>query len=205
VGQEETPLVLAILKDVMLPVMGFILGFCAKWFLQNRKSRDELVEALACPRADALRELWAITTLRPRITSLQESSPVPTELLAETNCQIMRWYTEKGGALFLSWHGTRTLFSLLDSLRDEKVTRRTLEERVSALRTRLKRDCGIYSYFDARRMLVSPRPSPWPYQQRKEPISGWRAAATEADEQEGRNVNATIGAHQAEKGEPITS
>src|SRR5262249_22037319 len=68
-------------KYIVLPAMGFFAGFFVKWFLQERKSRDEPVEALASPRADALRELWAITTLRPEIALLKEDEPVPFDVL----------------------------------------------------------------------------------------------------------------------------
>jgi hypothetical protein len=43
--------------------------------------------------------------------------------------------------------------------RDELV--RALEELVSALRTRLKYDSGIYERAETRRQLRRPRPSPW--------------------------------------------
>src|SRR6516225_6278889 len=96
-GLEESYLLLAELtRYVFLPVIAFFAGFSAKWFLQNRKSRDELLEALASPRADALRELWAITTLRPEIVSLKDGAPVPSDLLERANSEIMEWYTQKG-------------------------------------------------------------------------------------------------------------
>lgn len=161
-GQEELKLLAVLIKYILLPVAGFFAGFIAKWFLQERKSRDELLEALAEPRAKALCELWGITTLRPEIASLKDGVKVPSDLLRRANAEIMEWYTQKGGALFLSWQATYLVFRLLDALRDENIQRRDLETAVSALRTRLKQDCGIYSYWEARRSLIRPRPSPWP-------------------------------------------
>jgi hypothetical protein len=162
-GQEDTYLLLTELTHyILLPALGFLAGFGAKWFLQKQKSRDELLEALASPRADALRELWAITTLRPEITSLKEGVAVPPALLEKANAEIMEWYTRKGGALFLSWQATDLVFRLLDALRNENIQRNHLERAVSVLRARLKLDCGIYSYWDVKRQLNRPRPSPWP-------------------------------------------
>ena len=159
---EEFQQLAEISKFVFLPAIGFFAGFIAKWFLQERKARDDLVKAHSSPRADALRELWAITTLRPEITSLKEGSSVPSDVLKQTNAEIMDWYTRKGGALFLSWQATQLVFRLLDILRDDKVERSQLEKAVSALRSRLKRDCGIYSHWEEQRQLKRPRPSPWP-------------------------------------------
>jgi hypothetical protein len=161
-GPDELQQLTAISKYVFLPAIGFLAGFLSKWFLQERKARDELVNALSSSRADALRELWAITTLRPEIASLKEGSSVPPDALKQTNAEILDWYTRKGGALFLSWQATQLIFQLLDTLRDNTVQKDQLEKSVSALRTRLKRDCGIYSYWEEKRMLKRPRPSPWP-------------------------------------------
>jgi len=161
-GPDELHLLAAISKYIFLPATGFIAGFLAKWFLQERKARDDLIEALSSSRADALRELWAITTLRPEIVSLKEGVPMPLDLLRKTNAEIMNWYTQKGGALFLSWHATQLVFQLLDTLRDDHVQKSQLEKSVSLLRSRLKRDCGIYSFWEQKRQLKRPRPSPWP-------------------------------------------
>jgi len=161
-GPDELQQLAGISKYVFLPAIGFLAGFVAKWFLQERKARDDLVEALSSSRADALRELWSITTLRPEITSLKEGFSVPSDVLKQTNGEIMDWYTRKGGALFLSWQATQLVFQFLDTLRGDNVQRSQLEKSVSSLRSRLKRDCGIYSYWEEKRQLKRPRPSPWP-------------------------------------------
>lgn len=160
--QEEIHILAVVTKYVLLPVIGFFAGFFAQWFLQVRKSRDELLQALAAKRADALGELWAITTLRPEITSLKMDAVVPSSLREQTNADIMEWYTQKGGALFLSWQATQMVFRLLDTLRDDNAQKKHLNKAVSALRTRLKFDCGMYSYSETKRQLKQPRPSPWP-------------------------------------------
>ena len=154
-------MLLEIAKQIVFPIVGFAGGFVVQWYLQERKSRDELVGALAEKRADALRQLWEITTLSDKITVLAANDPVPASLREQANADIVEWYTAEGGALYLSWPATDILFRLLDTLRAEETRRSDLERAVSALRTRLKLDCGMYTRWEARRTLRRPRPSPW--------------------------------------------
>jgi hypothetical protein len=161
-AEQDLVLLTVLTKYVLLPSAGFCAGFLAKWFLQERKSRDDLLEALADSRAAALRDLWTITTLRPEIAGLEDEVTLPSEFLEQANADVMEWYTKQGGALFLSWQATNLVFRLLDVLRDKNASKGQLKKAVSALRTRLKRDCGIYSYWDVKRQLSDPRGSPWP-------------------------------------------
>lgn len=148
-------------KLVLLPGVGFLVGFAAQWFLQERKSRDELVRALADQRAASLRKLWEITTLPAKVTALEGSMVTPSEVRERLDKSILDWYTKQAGALFLSWNATQLLFRLLDLLRSEQTTKEQLESAVSALRSQLKLDCGVYSRSEAKRNLIRPRPSPW--------------------------------------------
>lgn len=150
-----------LVRLLLFPVIGFLAGFAAQWLLQARRSRDELVRALAGERAAALRQLWAITTLPREISSLGPDDAVGEAARQRLNAAIMDWYTTGGGALFLSWHATQRVFDLLDGLRSDETRRTALEERVSALRTRLKYDSGIYQRAETRQRLRRPRPSPW--------------------------------------------
>ena len=158
---DTTQILLEVAKVVLLPAIGFLAGFAAQWLLQERKSRDELVRALAEQRAEALCKLWGVTTLPTEITALGTHADVPNDLRVQLNGSILEWYTKEAGALFLSWNSTQLLFRLLDLLRSEQARKADLETAVSALRSRLKLDCGIYSTSEARRALVRPRPSPW--------------------------------------------
>lgn len=146
---------------LLLPAIGFVAGLAAQWFLQERKSRDELQRALAGERAQALRQLWELTSLPPELTRLGPDAAVPAALRQRIDRSILAWYTEQAGALYLSWPATQALFSLLDRLRDEACRKPPLESSVSALRTRLKHDCGIYSSREMRRPLARPRRAPW--------------------------------------------
>jgi hypothetical protein len=150
-----------IAKLVILPAIGFLAGFAAQWFLQERKARDELVRALAEQRASALCKLWEITTLPIEIAALEAKAATPADLRKQLDESILEWYTKQAGALFLSWPSTQLLFRLLDQLRSEQTCKEDLEAVVSSLRSRLKLDCGVYSPSEARRHLVRPRPSPW--------------------------------------------
>ncbi|MDE2457200.1 MAG: hypothetical protein KGL43_26720 [Burkholderiales bacterium] len=146
---------------LLLPAIGFLAGLAAQWFLQERKSRDELQRALAAERAQALRQLWELTSLPPELTRLGAQSAVPAALRERIDRAILAWYTEQAGALYLSWPATQALFRLLDRLRDAACRKPELESSVSSLRTRLKHDCGIYSSREMRRPLARPRPAPW--------------------------------------------
>ena len=148
-------------KLVLLPAIGFLAGFAAQWLLQERKSRYELVRALAEERAESLRKLWEITTLPAEVTALSGDAAVPASPREQIDASILDWYTTQAGALYLSWAGTQLLFRLLDILRAEQTRKADLEYAVSSLRSRLKLDCGIYSPSEARRALARPRPSPW--------------------------------------------
>ena len=148
-------------KLVLLPAVGFVAGFAAQWYLQERKSRDELVRALAERRAAALCALWEITTLPPEIVGVEGSAGIPADLREQLDRAILAWYTKQAGALYLSWNATQQLFRLLDLLRSDHAREADLEAAVTSLRTRLKLDCGIYTNAEARRPLVRPRPAPW--------------------------------------------
>jgi hypothetical protein len=158
---DSTQIFLDAARLVVLPGIGFLAGFGAQWLLQERKSRDELVRALAERRAEALRKLWEITALPAAISMLAEGAVVPEHLRERLDKLILDWYTKQAGALFLSWHSTQLLFRLLHQLRDDQTRKGELEKAVSALRSRLKLDCGIYTASEARRELKRPRPSPW--------------------------------------------
>jgi len=145
----------------VLPGIGFLAGFGAQWLLQERKSRDELVRALAEQRAQALRKLWEITTLPAEISTLAAGTVVSEDLREPLDRLILDWYTKQAGALFLSWHSTQLLFGLLDQLRSDQTRKGELEKAVSSLRSRLKRDCGIYTASEARHELTRPRPALW--------------------------------------------
>ena len=160
-GQDEIHILKVLAKYLVFPVIGFLSGFAVQWFLQERKSRNELLQALAPQRAEALRKLWIITTLPPEITKIQPRVAIPENLRKQADLEIVEWYTQNGGALFLSWQATHLVFQLLDILRDDKTQKTQLENAISALRTRLKYDCGMYSYWEAKRQIKRPRPSPW--------------------------------------------
>ena len=161
VALEVSSTALEVAKLILLPAIGFLAGFAAQWLLQARKSRDELLRALAEPRAAALCKLWELTTLPNEITRLTEDAEVPRRVRASLDSAIVDWYTKQAGALYLSWPATQIVFRLLDSLRTIASRKSQIEAAVSALRSQLKYDCGIYSAPELRRKLERPRSSPW--------------------------------------------
>ena len=158
---EASPTALEIAKLVLLPVFGFLAGFAAQWLLQARKSRDELLRALAEPRAAALCKLWELTTLPNEIARLSDNAEIPRQARESLDSAIVDWYTKQAGALYLSWPANQILFRLLDSLRTSESHKTQVEAAVSGLRSQLKYDCGIYSVSELRRKLERPRRSPW--------------------------------------------
>lgn len=162
---EELQLVFTILKVAVFPVVGFLAGFFVKWFLQSRKSRDELLRALAANRATAFQALWKHSILPDYIRRMKEDDIVPNEFLRKRNKELMDWYYAQANALFLSWKSTRSLFKAIDLLRSENPSEARVRKAFSSLRTALKRDCGMYSAWTAWRQLPTPRPEPWPANQ----------------------------------------
>jgi hypothetical protein len=161
VALEASSTALEIAKLVLLPAIGFLAGFAAQWMLQARKSRDELLRALAETRAAALCKLWELTTLPNEIARLADNAEIPRPARKSLDSTIVDWYTKQAGALYLSWPATQILFRLLDSLRTSESHKSEVEAAVSDLRSRLKYDCGIYSAAELRRKLERPRRSPW--------------------------------------------
>ena len=158
---EASSIALEIAKVVLLPAIGFLAGFAAQWLLQARKSRDELLGALAEQRAATLCKLWELTTLPNEITRLAADAQIPGQARENLDSAIVDWYTKQAGALYLSWPATQILFRLLDSLRTSETHKSQVEAAVSALRSQLKYDCGIYSASELRRKLARPRRAPW--------------------------------------------
>lgn len=151
--EDDLKVITAILKYVLFPVTAFAAGFFAKWFLQSRKSRDELLKELAPQRAEVLRALWKLTTPFARAPKEQ------TTLIrrAQADVAFRNWYFEEAGALFLSWRTTKRYFNAIDCLRDTASDSEALELKFSRLRTALKRDCGIYTWWNGWRQLPAPR------------------------------------------------
>lgn len=141
-------------------LLAFVLlfgGFVLNWYLQNRKARDETIRELATSRADAYKDLWRI---------LEEVKPAEFNAGEEDTKKkldeaLTNWYFNECGALFMSWQTTRQFFLVLDTVRNPTATFRQTQKMVSLLRTRLKQDCGIYSFFEALRQLPTPRKSPY--------------------------------------------
>jgi hypothetical protein len=161
-SDEESKLVIALVKLAVFPVVGFIAGFFVQWFLQSRKSRDELLRALALNRANAFQALWQRSILPDDIRLMKDDDIVPREFLRKRNEELLTWYYQHANALFLSWRSTKKLFVVLDILRTEDPPKATVRDAFSSLRTALKRDCGIYTAWDAWRQLPTPRSEPWP-------------------------------------------
>ena len=161
---EDMKLVIAFAKWIVFPMVGFLAGFFVQWFLQSRKSRDELLNALAIERATAFQKLWQCTVLPEDIRRMKGEAIIRQEFLREKDGELHAWYYGRANALLLSWRTTRRLFEVWDVLRSDYPFKGRVEKAFSRLRTGLKRDCGIYTGWNAWRRLPAPRPRPgsWP-------------------------------------------
>jgi len=160
--EEELKLVIGFFNVLIFPVVGFLAGFFVKWFLQSRKSRDELLRALATNRAEAFQALWQRTVLPNEIRQMKSEEIVPQEFLRKKDADLLEWYYQCANALFLSWRSTERLFVVLDILRSPEPFKGHLEKALSSLRTALKRDSGMYTAWDDWRQLPTPRRASWP-------------------------------------------
>lgn len=154
--QDGLKAIADILQFMIVPIIAFAGGFFAKWFLQSRKSRDELLQALAPQRAEVFIALWKLTTSF-RGNPKEQLTP---SRRAEVNGEFREWYYNKAGALFLSWRASKQYLIAVDRLRDPQADEKALEKEFSLLRTALKRDSGIYTWWNGCRQLPPPRASP---------------------------------------------
>ncbi len=152
-SEEEIQTVTAMLKLLVFPIVGFIAGFFTKWFLQTKKSRNELLRELSATRVEKMMSLWELTT--PFALSPKEQTTIEKRNIADM--EFRKWYYDKSGAMFLSWKGTKRYFEAIDTLRNINSSPEQLKNIFSLLRTQLKQDSGIYTWWSSFRQLPTPR------------------------------------------------
>ena len=143
--------VLAILQYVVIPAATFAAGLFSKWFLQTQKARDNTLRALAPERARAFITLTSLTGPFAPYAQLNKDQRRTADI------NFRKWYYDNGGSLFLSWRSAKRYLLAIDALRDPDSSDKTLERVFSRLRSQLRRDCGIYSWWNAWRQLPRPR------------------------------------------------
>jgi len=143
----------------VVAVISYFAGLLSKWFLQSQKARDDMLRSLASQRAQSLSSLWSLTMpFAPGSTDdIDSTDVVAIEKRCAADKSFRKWYYEEGGALLLSWRGTKHYFLALNVLRDRLSTPQAVREAFSGLRTQLKRDCGIYSWWNTKRQLPTLR------------------------------------------------
>jgi hypothetical protein len=146
-------IILDILKYVIIPAITFAAGLFSKWFLQSQKARDDTLRALAPERARALAALWRLTTP----FALGSSAQLDKDQRRTADINFRKWYYDDAGQLLLSWRTTKHYLLAIDALRDTSASDEALRHMFSRLRTQLKRDCGIYSWWNSWRKLPTPR------------------------------------------------
>jgi hypothetical protein len=136
---------LVLLDKGVLALVLVVAVAVANKLLQDRKSRDELLNAIADSRVYAYRRLWAICKQVRFVTD----DPITEEDRRKFDRQLNKWYWEDGGAMLLSWTASRRLMKARNRLRvkrheeDEKKETKEIKGEFSALRTQLKYDCGV--------------------------------------------------------------
>jgi hypothetical protein len=115
-------------------------------FLQEEKSRDEFLNAIAEPRVLAYAALWEIC----KQVRFANNEKITDEKREEYDKQLGEWYWNDGGAMFLSWTASRRLMEARNRLRIKKYEEaeketQDIKKAFSTLRTELKYDCGIIS------------------------------------------------------------
>ena len=150
---EDLQSTIAVLKVLVFPAIGFAAGFFTKWFLQSKKSRDELLRQLAVQRTKKLMDLWNLTT--PYAIAAEDNAVLSKRV--EADKKFREWYFDNSGAMFLSWSATKKYFEAIDTLRDKVSKPSELKQRFSLLRTALKRELGIYTWLDSWEDLTPPR------------------------------------------------
>ncbi len=145
--------IIGILQYVIIPAITFAAGLLSKWFLQSQKARDETLSSLAPQRANTLAALWKLTTP----FALGSNDQVDSYQRRTADINFRKWYYEEGGALFLSWRAAKHYLLAIDALRNTSSSEQAVVDSFSNLRTQLKRDCGIYSWWESWKQLPKPR------------------------------------------------
>jgi hypothetical protein len=150
---ENSPVLLILLENGLLAVVVLLAAFFLNLVLQRSKLRGEAANELAGKRADAYIALWkSLAAVRP----LEKEEVTPARA-AEIEEALVDWYHEQANALYMSWGAARRYMKLRQALQQEPIDSDLLRKRVSALRTQLKVDCGVYSSWDAIRRLPKPK------------------------------------------------
>jgi hypothetical protein len=147
----EEKIFLILFEKGILATILLITGFLLNAVLQANKIRGETIAELAKDRADAYKKLWKeVALIRPA-----ENEEVSSDQRKQMEKILTDWYHEDSGALYMSWLTSRRYMLLRRSLDDTNSTSDFIRNQVSLLRTRLKIDCGIYSYIDGLLQLPS--------------------------------------------------
>jgi hypothetical protein len=135
---------LILFEKGILAAVVLIIGFFLNAVLQANKLRGETVAELAKERAAAYGQLWKeLALIRPA-----DNEEVSSDQRKQMEQILADWYHEHSGALYMSWLTARRYMLVRRALDDTNTTSKCIRKQISLLRTRLKIDCGIYSYLE---------------------------------------------------------
>lgn len=138
---EHQELYKIFLDKGLLALLAIAVGFYFNQLLQKRKARDEFLKEIAHLRVSAYQKLW-IHTMSAKYWGDEEFNDTQRRQL---NLDIVKWYYEEGGAMFLSFNAIRDLNVARQVLCDKSKTPTEVRDAFSGLRSTIKVDCYIYT------------------------------------------------------------
>jgi hypothetical protein len=141
-----------LLDKGLLALLAIIVGFYFNWLLQKRKARDEFLREIAKLRVSAYQKLWSYT-MSAKYWGDEDISDGQRRQL---NMDLVKWYYEEGGAMFLSFIATKDLNIARQVLCDASKTSEDIRKAFSELRSTLKVDCYIYTESEKGMQLPMP-------------------------------------------------
>jgi hypothetical protein len=152
----DEKLLITLIDKGALALLILIVGFGLNWYLERRRARAGLQEALAAERAKSYGSLWALMDelgLNYNLAAA-DSEPLTFERRGYSDWKLDDWYFAEHGAMYLSHQTTKLFFVAKYDLMNDSLDNDDVEKSFSKLRTQMKRDCGIYTSREAKRTVV---------------------------------------------------
>lgn len=149
---ESAEIYSILLDKGLLALVAVAVGFYFNVLLQKRKARDAFLAEIAQLRVEAYQALWALT-MKARYWGSEGMNEAQRR---ELNEELVNWYYEKNGAMFLSFNATNDLNMARQVLCDKLKGPSEVRDAFSSLRTTIKVDCHIYSESEKAMQLAQP-------------------------------------------------
>ncbi|MDR4505866.1 MAG: hypothetical protein MRK01_13925 [Candidatus Scalindua sp.] len=154
---EHDELFKILLDKGLLALLAIVVGFYFNWLLQKRKARDEFLKEIAHLRVSAYQKLW----LHTMSAKYWGDKNISDKQRRQLNLDLVKWYYDKGGAMFLSFNAIKDLNIAREVLCDTDKTPDDIRDAFSKLRTTIKVDCQIYTESEKGKQLPKPPKRDW--------------------------------------------